>query len=67
MKSQNIVFAPGHRYAVVMSPDYGNAYSTHCSERQAATMSRAMGGHSHIIVDVSGQRYRAAGSSLVKH
>jgi len=67
MTTQNIVFAPGHRYAIVMAPEYGNAYSTHRSERQAAVMSRAMGRHTHMIVDTAGQQYQAAGSTLVKH
>lgn len=66
--SQAIVFAPGHKFAVVLSPEYSlDTYSTHRTEKQAIAASRIIGRRSHQIIDAAGRRYQVSGEQLVTH
>lgn len=66
--SQAIVFASGHKFAVVLAPEYSlDTYSTHRTEKQAIAASRIIGRRSHQIIDTTGRRYQVSGDQLVTH
>ena len=57
MYSREIIFAPGCKYAVILSSYYGGkGYSTHKSPAAVIAASRKVRDYSHIIVDVEGNR-----------
>ena len=65
---QAIVFAPGHKFAVVLAPEYSlDTYSTHRTEIKAIEASRVIGRRSHQIIDTTGRRYQVVGDQLVTH
>ena len=66
MFDRNIVFAPGCKYAVVLSSYYGGkGYTTHKTAAAAAAASRRNSEYSHRIIDTAGNEYSAYEDSLI--
>ena len=58
MSDRVVKFAPGCRYAVVLSSYYGGrGYTTHKTAAAAAARSRRMRAWIHDVIDDSGHRY----------
>lgn len=64
---RDIVFAPGCKYAVVLSSYYGGkGYSTHRTEYATAAESKKNKEFSHAIIDIEGNKYDTFDDTLVK-
>jgi hypothetical protein len=58
MAARDIVFAPGCKFAVVLSSYYGGkGYTTHKTEAAAIAASKSQGDYSHQIIDATGAEY----------
>lgn len=65
MFDRKVTFAPGCRFAVVLSSYYGGkGFSTHKSEEAVIAASRRNRAYSHCIVDVLGVTYGIMGDRL---
>jgi hypothetical protein len=63
---REIVFAPGCKYAVVLSSYYGGkGYTTHRTEAATVAASNRNREYSHQIIDAAGNRYLVHGPDLV--
>jgi hypothetical protein len=66
MFDRRIVFAPGCKYAVVLSSYYGGkGYTTHKTAEAAISASRRHRDYSHRIIDIDGDYYGVYGGRLV--
>ena len=66
MFDREIRFAPGCRFAVVLSSYYGGkGYTTHRTEETTIAASHRARDYSHQIIDLDGRRYDLNGPDLV--
>lgn len=64
---RDIVFAPGCKYAVVLSSYYGGkGYTTHKTEFAAIAQSHKQREYSHKIIDSDGNSYSVYDGQLVR-